>query len=281
MIMNKLFINKSFPVIVICGMLLSSCYKKFDPKSYQPAFTVNGYTSVAEIGAGSLVGYWAFNGGYVDSVSNTAGTNTGTSFAGGFKGQALQGALNSYVTAAPSNAIKSMQSFTVTAWINTPPPSTGIIGFFTLSNTTHFWGNIEMFFENGSSNTNGKVRVHVFKNGNDNTYSIDGVLNLFNAWVNVAVTYDAASSTFKLYVNGNKVNSGTVANLSGPLSFADVGNLVFGTTQFQTTPSQTSATTSQPWASFMTGQIDEVRVYNKALSASDLQAMIVLQGKGK
>lgn len=281
MITNKIFINKSLPLIVLCGILLTSCYKKFDPATYQPAFTVNGYTSVAEIGAGSLVGYWAFNGSYVDSVSNTVGTNTGTSFAGGFKGQALQGALNSYVTATPSNAIKNMQSFTVTTWLNTPPPSTGIIGFFTLSNTTHFWGNIEMFFENGSSNTNGKVRVHVFKNGNDNTYSIDGVTNLFNAWVNVAVTYDATSSLFTLYVNGNKINSATLTNVSGPLSFADVGNLVFGTTQFQTTPSQTSATTSQPWASFMTGQIDEVRVYNKALTASDLQAMIVLQGKGK
>ena len=279
--MNKLFINRSLLLLLIFGMLLTSCYKKFDPKSYQPAFTVNGYTSVAEIGAGSLVGYWGFNGNYVDSVSNTAGTNTGTSFTGGFKGQALQGALNSYVIAPASNAIKNMQSFTVTAWVNTPPPSTGIIDFFTLSNTTKFWGNIEIFFENGSSNTNGKLRVHVFKNGGDNTYAVDGLSNLFNAWVNIGVTYDAASSTFTVYVNGNKVSSGTLANVSGPLSFADVGNIVFGTTQFQTTPSQTSATTSQPWASFMTGQIDEVRVYSKALTGSDLQAMIVLQGKGK
>jgi hypothetical protein len=174
-----------------------------------------------------------------------------------------------------------MQSFTVTAWVNTPPPSTGIIDFFTLSNTTKFWGNLEIFFENGSTNTNGKVRVHVFKNGNDNTYAVDGVQNLFNAWVNVAVTYDAGSAAFTLYVNGNKINSATLTNVSGPLSFADVGNIVFGTPQFQTTPSQTSATNSQPWASFMTGQIDEVRVYNKALTASDLQALVVLQGKGK
>jgi hypothetical protein len=80
MIMNKIFINKSLPLLVICGCLLTSCYKKFDPKSYQPAFTVNGYTSVAEIGAGSLVGYWSFNGNYIDSISNTAGTGVNTSF---------------------------------------------------------------------------------------------------------------------------------------------------------------------------------------------------------
>jgi len=279
--MKKNLIKKGLPLLMVCGVLFSSCYKKFDPTTYQPAFTVNGYTSVAEIGAGSLVGYWSFDGNYVDSVSNTTGTNVGTTFTGGFKGQALQGALNGYVLTAPSNGIKNLQSFTITEWVNTPPPSTGIIDFFTLSNTTKFWGNIEMFFENGSDNSNGKIRVHVNKDGNDKTYAIDGVPNLFNTWVNIAVSYDAPSSTFTLYINGNKVNSGTVSGLSGPLSFADVGNIVFGTTQFQTSPSQTSGTTSQPWASFMTGKIDEVRVYNKALNASDLQALIVLQGKGK
>ena len=281
MIMNKIFKYKSLPLIIICGLLLTSCYKKFDPKSYQPAFTINGYTSVAEIGAGSLVGYWSFNGNYLDSISNTAGTGVNTSFTGGFKGQAFQGALNGYVLSSSSTAIRNMQSFTITEWVNSPPPSTGIIGIFSLSNTTKFWGNIEIFFENGSDNSNGKVRIHVYKNGNDNTYAVDGVLNLFNAWTNIAVTYDATSSTFKLFVNGAQVNSGTLAGVTGPLSFADAGNIVFGTTQFQTTPSQTSGTTSQPWASFLTGQLDEVRIYNKALNAADLQALIVLQGKGK
>jgi hypothetical protein len=260
---------------------LPSCYKKYDASSYQPPFTVNGYTSIAEIGVGSLVGYWSFDGNYIDEVSKTAGTATGTTFTAGFKGQALQGALNSYVLTTPSNAIKNMQSFTITEWINTPPPSTGIIGFFTLTNTTKFWGNIEMFFENGSDNTNGKIRVHVSKNGADNTYAVDNVPNLFNAWINISVTYDAGSSTFGLYINGGKVSSGTVSGVTGPLSFTDIGNIVFGTTQFQTNPSQTSATGSQPWASFLTGKIDEVRIYNKALTEAELQALIVLQGKGK
>lgn len=279
--MKKIIIKKGLALLLVSAVLLTSCYKKFDPKSYQPAFTVNGYTSVAEIGGGSLVGYWAFNGSYVDSVSNTAGTNKGTGFTTGFKGQALQGAMNGYVLSVPGNAIKNMQSFTVTEWVNTPPPSTGIIDIFTLANTTQFWGNIEIFFENGSDNSNGKLRVHIYQNGGDHTYSLDGVPNLFNTWVNLAVTYDAASSLVTVYVNGSKVGSGTVAGVSGPLSFANVGNIVFGTPQFQTSPSQTSGASAQGWASFLTGQIDEVRVYNKALTASDLQAMIVLQGKGK
>lgn len=275
--------KKILAILLLAGTALSlpSCYKKFDPTTYQPAFTVNGYTSVAEIGQGNLVGYWAFDGSYVDSVSKTAGTGKGTSFTAGFKGQALQGALDGYVLAPASNAIKNLQSFTITEWVKTPPPSTGIISIFSLVHPEKFWGNIDIFFENGSTNTSGKVRVHVFAGGDDRTYAVDGVANLFNNWVNLAVTYDAASSTFRLFVNGSQVNFGKVNNVSGPLSFTNVGNIVFGAPQFQTTPSQTTNTGSQSWASFLTGQLDEVRVYNKALAESDLQAMTVLQGKGK
>ena len=46
--------------IVISGLLLASCYKEFDPKSYAPAFTINGFTSSRDIKKSNLVGYWAF-----------------------------------------------------------------------------------------------------------------------------------------------------------------------------------------------------------------------------
>src|SRR5690349_15979408 len=112
MIMKKISIIKNVSLL-FCVILLASCYKKFDPKSFQPPFTINGYTSTAEIGQGHLVGYWSFDGSYVDSVSNVAATGVGTSFTGGFKGQALQGAANGYVISNLPNAIKNVNSFTI------------------------------------------------------------------------------------------------------------------------------------------------------------------------
>lgn len=45
------------------------------------------------------------------------------------------------------------------------------------------------------------------------------------------------------------------------------GPLVFGAVHFMTNPSSTSGTGSQPWASYLTGEFDEVRIFDRAISA--------------
>ena len=57
--------------------------------------------------------------------------------------------------------------------------------------------------------------------------------------------------------------------------------MVFGTVHFQTTPSLTSSSTRQDWASYLTGQLDEVRIYNKALSDAEISSLSKLEGRGK
>lgn len=276
---NKKIFTGILPLLV-ASMFLSSCYKKFEPSDYAPQFTINGFSSTSEIATSNLAGYWAFDGTLIDSVSKNAGANTGTSFVNGFKGQAMQGKLNSYVLADPPTGLNSLTSFTLSFWVNTPPPSTGIIGLFSLVRTDGFWGNIEIFFENGSSNTDGKIRTHLYNGTSDKEFASNGVANLFDKWVNLTVSYDGASSNYKLYVNGSVVTNTTSAGF-GNLKVTNPGKIVFGTAQFMTTPSQTTGTGSQSWASFLTGQLDEVRLYNKVLTPSEINALVVLQGKGK
>jgi len=57
--------------------------------------------------------------------------------------------------------------------------------------------------------------------------------------------------------------------------------LVFGTTQFMTTPSQTTSHSKEPWASYLTGQLDEVKLFNKALSDEEVGYIAKLEGRGK
>lgn len=277
---KKYLINKMVPLLLVCGTLLTSCYKKFDPKSYQPPFTINGYTSTAEIGQGSLVGYWAFDGGYVDSVSGTAATGVGTSFTGGFKGQALQGANNGYAISDLSNAIKNLKSFTIDFWVNTSQNTSGIVAPIVISRTDQFWGALDMFFENGSTATKANLKVHF--NGQSEVWFTNGfVTNPWNSWQNIALTYDAGTSTFTLLQGGNAVATQSAAGLGNLVFPATATKIIFGTEQFQCSPSLGTAGGPQGWASYLTGLLDEVRIYSKALSASDIQALIVLQGKGK
>ena len=274
--------TKYFILLAIGALGFSSCQKEFDPTSYAPALNIGGYTSAKQVASSNLVAHWAFSGSLIDSLSNTVGVNAGASFAEGIKGQALQGALNSYITTTPSAKITGLKSFTISEWINTPPPTTGILGIFSLSNTGQFWGNLELFIENGSSNTDGKLRI-VINNNNagDRIYAVNGIQNLFDKWNHLAVSYDATTSVVSVYVNGSRVSSGTLNGITGPLTFVNSGKMVFGCVQFQTTPSLTTATGSQGWASYITGQLDEIRFYDKALSVLEISSIAKLEGRGK
>lgn len=263
---------------------ISSCQKGFDPKTYAPTKpppSFGGYSSSKDIEPDNLVAYWPFSNSLVDSISQATGVATGTSFGTGVVGQGFQGAANSYAICDAPAGLETLQSFTISLWINTPPPSTGIIGFFSLANTTNFWGNLELFFENGSDNTNGRLRIHMSQAGADKTYAIDGVPDLFNKWVNIAVSYNQADGVCKLYVNGEMKNTGAAGDLKGPLAFTNVGKVVFGCVQFQTTPSQTTGTGKQDWASYLTGQLDQVRIYNKVLNGAKVSALYNLEHLGR
>lgn len=269
-------------MVAAATLAFTSCQKEFDPSTYAPPLSIGGYSSSKEIGAPNLVAYWAFDGSLVDSVSNTAGTNTGTSFAVGIKGKSLQGAANSYVLSVPSAKVLGLKSFTITEWVNTPPPTTGIIGLFSLSNKSQFWGNLEIFIENGSSNDNATIKVVFTNNGvGDKTYTVSNIANFFGKWNALSCSYDQATSTVKLYVNGSRLSASKLDGIEGPLNFVNSGNLVFGTTQFMTVPSQTTSHSKEPWADYLVGQLDEVKIYDKALSDDEVGYLAKLEGRGK
>ena len=273
---------KNMLLILSGTFICTSCYKKFDPNSYKPTFTVGGYASSSEVGQGHLVGYWAFDGSYIDSVSNTVATGVNTGFSNGFKGQALQGSANGYAISDLPAAIKNLKSFTIDFWINTPQNNAATAPI-SISNLDDFWGALDMFYENGSTATSANLKVHYGWDQANNWFTTAFLSNPWNAWQNIALTYDASTSTFNLYQGGSLVNGGTltVEGLGNAAFPARATKILFGTLQFQATPSLGTAGGSQGWAGYLAGQLDEVRIYDVALTASDLKALIILQGKGK
>jgi hypothetical protein len=77
-----------------------------------------------------------------------------------------------------------------------------------------------------------------------------------NAWAHLAATYDGSS--LRLYVNGTLVRTlalpGQLAVTAGPLRIGgNSPSIPFG-------------------GQFFKGSIDEIRIYNRPLSAADIQA---------
>lgn len=262
------------------ALTISSCTKKFDPSTYAPELSIGGYTSAAEISAENLVAYWAFDDSLVDSVSNQSGTATGTSFTAGLKGKSLQGANNSYVVASTPGAVQNLKSFTVSLWTNSPQNTSGIVGLMDVANGNAFWGNLAIFFENGATPEKGVLKVHVNNDGKDAWLGNYDLTSPWDKWVQIAVSYDQTSSTFKVYVNGSRIATQVISGF-GPLVFQDAQKMVFGTVGFQTNPSLTTAASKQDWASYMTGRLDQVRIYNKALTDEEISSLQKLEGRGK
>lgn len=286
---------------VVFALLLSACQKKFDVNSYKPERPIGGYSSSKEIAPTHLIGYWAFDGNTMDSITNAAGAATNTSFAAGKKGQALKGAANGYVLFDPSATIQNMQSFTIAFWMNSPK-NTSAIGIFSLTNTKDFWGSLDVYFDNGGNGDTAVFKVHM-NNANANwagQFTDTRLPGAFDKWVHVAITYDANTSVFNIYSNGQALGVNTAGNPAktvgpvlngddpathktpyGPLKFVNATKMVFGAFQFQTTPSLTSSATAQSWAGNYIGSLDEFRIYDKALPASDVSSLYKLEALGR
>lgn len=273
-----------FPVAMLllaAGVAVTSCTKA----DYGDDFlkgdappVAGGYTNSREVASANLVGYWGFNGSLIDSVSGTAGTGSGNTYSAGLKGLAYQGGTNAYATATPSNAIKTMTSYTLSLWVNTAQ-NTAATGLVSLGDAQNFWGNINIFFENGGTATLARFKAIFEDNGNVYDNGIQDVQNGFGRWTQYIITYDGAGS-FKSYVNGTVAATKTIAG-AGPIRFTNVGPIVFGTLHFMTNPSSTTGSTAQGWAGYLSGKLDEVRIYNKALTATEITALAILEKQGR
>jgi len=286
---------KTLKNILIAGLTgsaiilsLPACQKEFNPKSYAPSKPLpsfSGYSSSTQIEPSSLVAYWPFNGNLKDSISGVTGVATGTSFTAGIAGQALKGAANGYVISDAPAAVKALHSFTLTVWYNNPENSNGLINPVDIVNNQYFWGNMDMFIENPPNATQGNLKVHLFNNGGSSTGSDlwagdYTITNPYGTWCQLGVSYDDNTSTAVVYFNGAAVGTATSTGFA-PLNWSGVTQMVFGTVQFETNPSLTSATGSQPWANYITGAMEHVRIYNTVLSSTEASALYNLEKLGR
>jgi hypothetical protein len=204
-------------------------------------------------------GYWKFDEGSGSTAHDSSGDNyTGTlqgnaSWAKGKIGPyalSLDGSSNTDVD-IPATVVDTTKSYTFTAWVlltNTSNHATAISidGNQMSGEYLQFNGGGFCFcaFDADSSNSNLYMAATSYT---PNT----------NQWYHLAGVYDAKTKTLALYVNGSIVQS-----IAYPGAWKASGHTLIGRGKYEGN-----------LVDFWPGLIDDVRFYQTALSASDIQAL--------
>ncbi len=218
--------------------------------------TASATTTAATISG--LVGAYSFNEGTGTSVADASGnSNTGTIVgaswtAGGKYGSALSfDGSSSYIDLGNPAALGMTGSMTVSAWINAAsnPPDDGII-------VAKSDGALGWQFKTSPDTGPETFGLAVSSSDGSLIQRYSTTVRSLNTWYYVAGVYNASAGTLSIYVNGvldNGVLIGTV-----PASQANSSvNVNIG---------------RRGGGYYFNGVIDEVRIYNRALAQSEIQA---------
>ncbi len=265
--------------LLITGMVLTSCEKE-EPDPYE------GKTNPSTIAAANLVAYFPFE-------SETASIEKGTgimynkkagaaSFAVGRRGNAYKGSTSqAYLEydVASTNLFKNLTEFTMGAWVKTPPADGAAI-IFRLNGGDGFMGNLVFMLEGGSNADSLDIKGYLFNSasewkGQDIRKAHRSFLS--DRWVHVAYSYNKTTSTMTLYANGLPV--ATSVRYSGPEVGGvqpPLGALTFGTDMSKILIgawAQQVAGSGDGWMKYFPGMIDELRIYDKALTDIEIKAL--------
>ncbi len=251
---------------------------------------IGGYNSASEVGSANLVAYWDMEGTGKEAKSSAMPTKSvNATFGTGVKGKGVTFA-DGYMAFDAISALNSLPNVTVSAWVNVSNNGSSPACFFSLSRPNQWAGNINLMAETGwkkaTSDTMVVKGLVVTKvNGNDswqdsrNEPTKGGVQSpkIGGKWAHVVMTWDGATSMFKIYANGVKISNPEweARGTTGPLNFTTPTKAIIGTwgTVVGGNP--------ESWQKAMTGSMDEIRVFNKALSDADISALYQLEMAGR
>ncbi len=288
-----------FSASVLFSGLLTSCSK--DNPNHLPSVSPNDYTgkiegfdSSGQVATANLIAYWNFDDNENEIKSGTAPTSHSNDsyVSNGVKGKAL--GLNSgylyYATQIPAFN-DTLKSFTVSEWVQILNNGSTPTLTFTLARPGQFWGNINFLLETGqhpASDTSDLVVHPDFADANGGTQDnlnaswLDSYKSPTigaNKWVHLVLTYDYPSNTIQVWANGIKIGAPDYQNRGDNYFQLTKPNEVIIGGWYNNIPGK--ELTTDTWTVPMTGNIDEIRVYNTALGAADIQALYKLGVAGQ
>ncbi len=203
-----------------------------------------------------LVGYWPLDEGSGSTANDMSGNGnngtwngSGTHYAqgkvGGFAGQ-FNGTSTQDYTSAPYNTSLNVTSLTITAWVKNSATGERVVASkFGSSPYQGYW-----FGEDSG----GGLRVCLGTGGQ--TCINKGLFPTDNTWHFISFTYDNTTGTWNFYIDASTTGSSTAVTAIAPVN-----------TDFRIGVGQWSS------SDYFQGLIDDVRIYNRALSAAEIAAI--------
>jgi len=261
-----------FAAIILAAGILTSCNKKeVDP--------YEGKTNPSTICAENLIAHFPFDGAATELVNNIEPKTVGegVAYEKGRRGQAYKGAAKNELVydAAAIKGIAELKDFSFACWFKhqaVPQSQAPTPYFFGLTNSEDFWGQLAFVLDRGGMDNTDSLAVKVAINGD--MWAVPGLHPAFvaNRWIHVVASFKVESETLQtltLYVNGAPVEGLSWNFDERPVTdFARSTMVLFG--QWRQKALEGA---QDEWMGDIDGDLDEVRLYNIALTAEEAKAL--------
>jgi len=193
------------------------------------------------------------------------------------RGTAYQGALDGYIHYFNANDFAKSVSFTISFWMKgtlAQKDHSNADGVLALAYTTNFWSPVVIYTDHESSTSDSMILKFHFLNGNSDVWDFANYTGNnrfphgFNGqWHLITFVYDNGVKTGTVYYDGVQFDKKN--NISIAFTPNHITQLVVG--GFQQAIGAQGTYAQNTWMSGYPGALDNIRLYNTALTAADVQ----------
>ena len=276
--------KKVFLIITAMAAMIAVACNPENQKKNDPAGGV-------DVGTDALVAYFPFDGDAVCKKTALTPKTATVDFVAGRRNKCLQGKDGAYVLwELPADSpLKSMNALTVSMWLKQAPiPSEEVPVplFLEIGRAEdHFWGNFAISIDRiGTKDEPSDLLAiktatripwesaygNLWKTDGEGKYGITG-----NRWNHLIFIYDNSASEYHVYLNGADATpedavkcNNAAGNPLGNLAISDSDILVVGGWLPKILDGDSS-----DWMGWFKGQMDELRIFDRALSATEAKAL--------